>query len=85
MNNNMLITKSRSASWSEAAAILTSGTSVDGHSNNPTYNIARGLLTIYNGSAFLPAFVIDDFCGKYSATTSLVFPRCQESKKIAFL
>uniref|UniRef100_A0A914Y607 Uncharacterized protein n=1 Tax=Panagrolaimus superbus TaxID=310955 RepID=A0A914Y607_9BILA len=59
MSNNLFLTKSRSASWSDASAIL-SAAAADGQPVGSTYNIARGLLTIYNGSAFLPAFVVDD-------------------------
>ncbi|KAI1721529.1 rhoGAP domain-containing protein [Ditylenchus destructor] len=43
---NSLVSKGRSSSWSNG---------------EPTYNIARGLRSIYHGSAFLPAFVIDGF------------------------
>ena len=63
MSNNLFLTKSRSASWSDATAIL-SAAAAEGQSVGSTYNIARGLLTIYNGSAFLPAFVVDDCYGR---------------------
>lgn len=47
--------KGRSCSWSDAAII-----------SEPTYNITRGLRTIFRGSAFLPAFVVEGLYRKFA-------------------
>lgn len=47
---NIMLPKGRSSSWTSESGL--------------PYNIVRGLRSIYHGSAFLPAFVIDGLYGK---------------------